>query len=107
MADAMSSVRLPSSRANGVFSSRQTRIHTLIACLFHGLAPAVKAMPLVQGAIHALEEDLPKDPEDASLWIYLSTAMVLVLLGGAFAGLTIAYVRERVPPMGALWMSFR
>jgi len=85
----MSSVRLPSGRANGMFS-RQARIHTLLACLFHGFAPAVKAMPFVQGAIHVLEEDLPKDPKDASLWLYLTTAMVLVLLGGVFAGLTIA-----------------
>lgn len=35
-------------------------------------------------------QDEPKDPADARLWIYLSTALVLVLLGGVFAGLTIA-----------------
>lgn len=28
--------------------------------------------------------------DDVSLWLYLSVAAVLVLLGGAFAGLTIA-----------------
>lgn len=39
---------------------------------------------------HGGGEDLPKDPKDASLWIYLTVAMVLVLSGGAFAGLTIA-----------------
>jgi len=37
------------------------------------------------------DEDLPKDPKDASLWAYLGVAVALVLLGGAFAGLTIAY----------------
>lgn len=31
-----------------------------------------------------------KDPSDPGLWIYLTIAMVLVLSGGAFAGLTIA-----------------
>jgi metal transporter CNNM len=34
--------------------------------------------------------DLPKSPEDPDLWLYLTVAMVLVLCGGAFAGLTIA-----------------
>ena len=54
---------------------------------------AVAAAPLreylgVTG--HGGGDDLPKDPKDASLWIYLTVAMVLVLSGGAFAGLTIA-----------------
>jgi len=33
-----------------------------------------------------------KDAEDPSLWLYLGVALALVLGGGAFAGLTIAYV---------------
>lgn len=90
MADAISSVRLPTGRANGLFSPQHARLNTLIVCLFHSLVPVVKALPFVQGAVHLLEEDVPKSPEDASLWVYLGTAMVLVLLGGAFAGLTIA-----------------
>lgn len=49
------------------------------------------AAPLKHIPISILEdEDLPKDPKDASLWIYLSVAIALVLLGGIFAGLTIA-----------------
>lgn len=39
---------------------------------------------------HGGGEDLPKSPDDPSLWIYLTIAMVLVISGGAFAGLTIA-----------------
>lgn len=39
-------------------------------------------------------QDEPKSPDDARLWIYLGTAMILVLLGGAFAGLTIAYAPQ-------------
>lgn len=35
-------------------------------------------------------EDLPKSPDDPDLWLYLTVAMILVLSGGAFAGLTIA-----------------
>ncbi|KAF2675801.1 DUF21-domain-containing protein [Lentithecium fluviatile CBS 122367] len=94
MADAISSVRLPSARANGLFSPRQARLNTLMVCLLHSFAPVVKALPLVQGAVHLFEDDLPKDPKDASLWVYLGTAMVLVLLGGAFAGLTIALMGQ-------------
>ena len=39
---------------------------------------------------HGGGEVAPKDPGDPELWIYLTIAMVLVLSGGAFAGLTIA-----------------
>lgn len=36
------------------------------------------------------KEEPPKDAKDPSMWLYLTVAAVLVLLGGAFAGLTIA-----------------
>ena len=36
------------------------------------------------------EGDLTQGAEDPSLWLYLTVAAILVLLGGAFAGLTIA-----------------
>ena len=39
-------------------------------------------------------EPEPKEPEDPTLWIYLSVALALVLLGGAFAGLTIALMGQ-------------
>lgn len=54
--------------------------------------PTVAARPLwVMVGLEARKhhEDGP-DPEDASMWLYLAIAAVLVLLGGAFAGLTIA-----------------
>lgn len=51
---------------------------------------SVSAAPVKQYFGIFKEEKTPKDAEDPSLWIYLSIAMVLVLLGGAFAGLTIA-----------------
>lgn len=47
------------------------------------------ALPLSSG-YRASEEDAGKDPEDPTLWIYLATALTLVLFGGIFAGLTIA-----------------
>lgn len=33
-------------------------------------------------------------PEKSTLWIYLAVAVALVLLGGAFAGLTIALMGQ-------------
>jgi len=42
----------------------------------------------VKRFLHITLEEPP--PDEPSLWIYLTTAMTLVLLGGAFAGLTIA-----------------
>lgn len=51
---------------------------------------SVSAAPIKTFLGLSSEEDAPKDADDASLWLYLSVAAVLVLLGGAFAGLTIA-----------------
>jgi metal transporter CNNM len=92
MALAMSAARSGHGAANGWSSPRIGRINMLLVCLFHAFAPIVKAIPLPFGGIvHALghDEELPK--EDASLILYLSVAIALVLAGGVFAGLTIAY----------------
>ena len=48
----------------------------------------VAASPL-RKYLEKVKEDAP-EAEDPSLWLYLLTAAILVLLGGAFAGLTIA-----------------
>ncbi|KAB8294076.1 hypothetical protein EYC80_009531 [Monilinia laxa] len=55
---------------------------------------SVSAAPITTFLGIASEEDAPKDADDASLWLYLSVAAVLVLLGGAFAGLTIALMGQ-------------
>ncbi|KAK7711587.1 cell agglutination protein Mam3 [Botryosphaeria dothidea] len=53
------------------------------------------AAPLKHIPVSVLaDDDLPKDPGDAGLWIYLSVAVALVLLGGIFAGLTIALMGQ-------------
>lgn len=89
MAAAISASRSAVGSLNG---SRTGRIHMLLVCIVHAFAPFVRALPL-GGAVNALaDEDLPKSPEDASLWLYLGIAVALVLAGGVFAGLTIAYV---------------
>lgn len=57
--------------------------------------PLAHAAPLfVSTFAHTQEEPDPKDAGDPSLWIYLGFAALLVLLGGAFAGLTIALMGQ-------------
>ncbi|KAI1610388.1 hemolysin [Exophiala viscosa] len=66
-----------------------------ILVLSLGQIPFVQAAPLHASYLFfASDEPEGKDPEDPSLWIYLSVAAILVLLGGAFAGLTIALMGQ-------------
>jgi metal transporter CNNM len=65
------------------------------------LAISVSQLSFVQAApfgiadfIYKKDEDAPKSSDDASLWLYLGVAAMLVLLGGAFAGLTIALMGQ-------------
>jgi metal transporter CNNM len=80
-------------------ASGAARLPVLLVALLHGFAPMVKALPLA-GVVSALhdDDDLPKSAQDASLWLYLGIAVALVLAGGVFAGLTIAYV-ALLPPV--------
>ena len=80
------------SNYNGYLATRPA-ILGLAKVLFLGLCQVshVSAAPVTQFlGITKEKEDLPKDTEDPSLWLYLGVAAILVLLGGAFAGLTIA-----------------
>jgi len=52
--------------------------------------PLAYARPLKDTRIHILDDVPPAD--DPGFWAYLGVASALVLLGGAFSGLTIAYV---------------
>ncbi|KAL8845434.1 MAG: hypothetical protein Q9176_000070 [Flavoplaca citrina] len=56
--------------------------------------PLLRAAPLRNGSIHVFEEP-PMAPSKPTLWIYLAVAIGLVLLGGAFAGLTIALMGQQ------------
>ena len=78
--------------------ARALRIMPVLRMIFLALCkiPGLLAAPVEMGLVTYLEEDLPKPPTDPTLWIYLSVATGLVLLGGAFAGLTIAL-------MGQVW----
>ena len=61
--------------------------------------PLLRASPLQFSAFRAhITEEAPLPAENATLWIYLVVAVALVLLGGAFAGLTIALMGQVVIP---------
>ncbi|KIY01578.1 uncharacterized protein Z520_03130 [Fonsecaea multimorphosa CBS 102226] len=60
-----------------------------------GQIPIVRAAPVYATQLFSTADDTEgKDPDDPGLWIYLTVAAILVLLGGAFAGLTIALMGQ-------------
>ncbi|KAL9580431.1 MAG: hypothetical protein Q9212_004504, partial [Teloschistes hypoglaucus] len=69
------------------FTQINLLVHILVAL------PLLRAAPLSSRAIAAME-DPPMSPTAPTLWIYIAVAMGLVLLGGAFAGLTIALMGQ-------------
>lgn len=58
--------------------------------------PLLGAAPLTGAPFRVLSEneEPPISPDSPTLWIYLAVAVGLVLLGGAFAGLTIALMGQ-------------
>lgn len=62
--------------------------------LFTTLSSVVSAAPT--SVFERYQDDEPKE-QGASLWVLYVASAVLVLLGGAFAGLTIAYVLCHLP----------
>ena len=87
---------MPAPAANRYVSNRPL-ILGLSKILFVALAqtPLAHAAPLfLTSFAHVQKEPEGKDPEDPGLWLYLGFAAFLVLLGGAFAGLTIALMGQ-------------
>lgn len=83
------------SNPSNVYLSRRALVLGLakLLTIFLAQLPVVQAAPIhVSSLISAQEEG--KKPGDPSLWLYLSVAAALVLLGGAFAGLTIALMGQ-------------
>lgn len=78
----------PRSIASSQLSTRPGTLSLikLLLCAFLHFG-VTKALPFVS----VLKEDEGKPADDPQLWAFLGTAVALVLLGGAFAGLTIAY----------------
>jgi len=70
-------------------------IFSLVQLLFAGLCHVTKTVAWPLPHFHSeldffKEKNGSRSPDDPSLWIFLVTAVILVLVGGAFAGLTIA-----------------
>lgn len=85
----------------GVGQKRYLAKRPLVLGFSKVIALALGQLPLVQAApfhpstiLFANGKVTTKDGEDPSLWLYLTVAAVLVLLGGAFAGLTIALMGQ-------------
>lgn len=66
-----------------------TSAHKVITLVFGALVQAARTAAAPISLLKEHTHDDP-DPEDVNIWLYLAIAAVLVLLGGAFAGLTIA-----------------
>ena len=78
-------------------SSSIARSLVKLVLLLSAQLPLLRASPISRASspiFHTFEEDAPKDSQDPTLWVYLSVALALVLLGGAFAGLTIALMGQ-------------
>lgn len=79
------------------YLARRPAILGLAKALLLAIAqlPFVRAVPFhVSANLSASQEDVGKSPEDPNPWLNLGIAAILVLLGGAFAGLTIALMGQ-------------
>lgn len=85
------------SSTQNAYLARRPLVLGLSKALFLALAQidVVRAIPAhISSYLHTLDEPEPKPADDPSLWMYLAVAAALVLLGGAFAGLTIALMGQ-------------
>lgn len=87
-ASATTRVSRPSSSSNGVLRARPFALG-ISKILSMSLWSVVSAAPISFFGHHHDDED---EEQGSSLWVLYAASLVLVLLGGAFAGLTIAYV---------------
>ena len=78
------------------YTAARSRVLSMAKLFVMGLLPAIHAVPLSLNPFNAFAEDAepPMSPQQPTLWIYLAVAIALVLLGGAFAGLTIALMGQ-------------
>ncbi len=87
---------MASSRPLGGLASSRLAILSTMKLVLAGIAniPFINALPIrfLPATLLVADEGIP--PKSPKLWIYLVVAMFLVLLGGAFAGLTIALMGQ-------------
>lgn len=82
-------------RQNGHLLHARTAILGLIRTLFAGLAAAAPTTLRPTDALHAHDHhDNVPEAKGSALWVLYVVSMGLVLLGGAFAGLTIALMGQ-------------
>ena len=91
-------VTVMSSRSRGEQYALRTIRPTVLLLAKTLLLPLASAAPLSlfprNPLLTTFEEDAPKDASDPDLYLYLGIALILVLLGGVFAGLTIALMGQ-------------
>ncbi|MCJ1402535.1 hypothetical protein MMC11_005755 [Xylographa trunciseda] len=89
---------ITASRPISGVAAQRSLILSLLKLFFLGIMnfPLLGAAPTRRWPVVTLAEDDddPMAPEKPTLWIYLAIAIALVLLGGAFAGLTIALMGQ-------------
>ena len=85
-------------RPIGGVAAQRPLILSLLKLFFLGVVnlPLLGAAPTHRWPVVPFAEDDvdPISPDKPTLWIYLTIAIALVLLGGAFAGLTIALMGQ-------------
>lgn len=83
-------------RRNSYLAIRPTLLGVAkLIVLSLGQLPFAHAAPIgISTLLRIQEEEGGKTAGDPSLWLYLGVAAALVLLGGAFAGLTIALMGQ-------------
>ena len=92
----------PSSRHGvGGVASRQPMLLSITKLIFLAISnlPFLRAGPIPRSVRLFEDVDEGKEPEDPAMWMYLAIAMALVLLGGAFAGLTLALMGQVCNPV--------
>ena len=87
----------PGARVN--YTAARPYVFSVVKLLTFGISQitmiqAAPVVSLVPFQVFAEAEEPPLSPQKPTLWIYLAVAVALVLLGGAFAGLTIALMGQ-------------
>jgi hypothetical protein len=93
----MSSAQHMAVTPSSQYLARRPAILGLAKVLLLAIAqlPFVRAAPIhASSFLFASQKDEGMPPDDPDLWLYLGVAAFLVLLGGAFAGLTIALMGQ-------------
>lgn len=83
-------------RMNGYVAGRPVALGLAKVLLILGRLPLIAALPtsLQDGLVRRKEVEAPKPVSDPGLWLNIGIATALVLIGGVFAGLTIALMGQ-------------